>query len=64
MHCLPAFHDDRTVLGKEVMKHTGVDDGLEGTDEVFESPKSTVFEQAENRLHTVKAVLVATIGTT
>jgi ornithine carbamoyltransferase len=63
MHCLPAFHDKKTVVGKEIMDHTGLEDGLEVTDEVFESARSVVFDQAENRLHTIKAVLVATIGT-
>ena len=62
MHCLPAFHDKNTVVGREVMERTGMDDGLEVTDEVFKSPASIVFEQAENRLHTIKAVLVATLG--
>jgi ornithine carbamoyltransferase len=62
MHCLPAFHDKNTVVGREVMEHTGLEDGLEVTDEVFESARSIVFDQAENRLHTIKAVLVATIG--
>jgi ornithine carbamoyltransferase len=62
MHCLPAFHDKNTTVGREVMEHTGFDDGLEVTDEVFESARSIVFDQAENRLHTIKAVLVATIG--
>jgi ornithine carbamoyltransferase len=62
MHCLPAFHDDKTVVGREVIEQTGMTDGLEVTDEVFESPASIVFDQAENRLHTIKAVLVATIG--
>jgi ornithine carbamoyltransferase len=62
MHCLPAFHDRSTVVGREVMDHTGLEDGLEVTDEVFESAASIVFDQAENRLHTIKALLVATIG--
>ena len=62
LHCLPAFHDKNTVLGREVMEKTGMEDGLEVTDEVFESPASIVFDQAENRLHTIKAVLVATLG--
>jgi ornithine carbamoyltransferase len=62
MHCLPAFHDRNTVVGREVMAHTGLEDGLEVTDEVFESAASIVFDQAENRLHTIKALLVATIG--
>ena len=62
MHCLPAFHDQNTTVGREVMEQTGMEDGLEVTNEVFESPASIVFEQAENRLHTIKAILVATIG--
>ena len=62
MHCLPAFHDKNTVVGKQVMERTGMDDGLEVTDEVFKSSASIVFDQAENRLHTIKAVLVATLG--
>ena len=62
MHCLPAFHDDNTVVGKELIEHTGMTEGIEVTDRVFESPSSIVFEQAENRLHTIKAVLVATLG--
>ncbi|MDQ2895944.1 MAG: ornithine carbamoyltransferase [Actinomycetota bacterium] len=62
MHCLPAFHDLNTTVGREIMEHTGMTDGLEVTGEVFESPASIVFEQAENRLHTIKAILVATIG--
>jgi ornithine carbamoyltransferase len=62
MHCLPAFHDRNTTVGGEIMDHTGMPDGLEVTDEVFESPASIVFDQAENRLHTIKAILVATLG--
>ena len=62
MHCLPAFHDPNTVVGREIMEHTGMNDGLEVTGEVFESPASIVFDQAENRLHTIKALLVATLG--
>jgi len=62
MHCLPAFHDHNTTVGREVMEHTGMTDGLEVTDEVFRSPASVVFDQAENRLHTIKAILVATLG--
>jgi ornithine carbamoyltransferase len=62
MHCLPAFHDTNTVVGREIMEHTGMANGLEVTDEVFTSNASIVFDQAENRLHTIKAVLVATLG--
>jgi ornithine carbamoyltransferase len=62
MHCLPAFHDTNTVVGREIIEHTGMTSGLEVTDEVFRSPASIVFDQAENRLHTIKAVLVATLG--
>jgi ornithine carbamoyltransferase len=62
MHCLPAFHDKNTVVGRQIIEETGMDDGLEVTNEVFESPSSIVFDQAENRLHTIKAVLVATLG--
>ena len=62
MHCLPAFHDSNTVVGREIMEHTGMTSGLEVTDEVYQSGASIVFDQAENRLHTIKAVLVATLG--
>jgi ornithine carbamoyltransferase len=62
MHCLPAFHDTRTVLGAEVGHLTGMTDGLEVTDEVFSSPANIAFDQAENRLHTIKALMVATLG--
>jgi len=62
MHCLPGFHDPNTVVGKEMMEHTNMPNGLEVTDAVFESPVSIVFDQAENRLHTIKAVMVATLG--
>ena len=61
MHCLPAFHDRRTKVGEEIYEHTGLD-ALEVTDEVFESPYSIVFDEAENRMHTIKAVMVATLG--
>jgi ornithine carbamoyltransferase len=61
MHCLPAFHDRHTTVGEQVFERTGMD-ALEVTDEVFESPHSIVFDQAENRLHTVKAIMVATLG--
>jgi len=62
MHCLPAFHDTNTVVGAEIMNETGMTSGLEVTNEVFESPAAIVFDQAENRLHTIKAILVATLG--
>jgi ornithine carbamoyltransferase len=62
MHCLPAFHDSQTTVGAEIAEATGMHDGLEVTDEVFRSPASVVFDQAENRLHTIKAVLVATLA--
>jgi ornithine carbamoyltransferase len=61
MHCLPAFHDRHTKVGEELFQSTGLD-ALEVTDEVFESRHSIVFDQAENRMHTIKAVLVATLG--
>jgi ornithine carbamoyltransferase len=63
MHCLPAFHDASTITGAEVMEATGMPDGLEVTHSVFESAASVVFDQAENRMHTIKALLVATLGT-
>jgi ornithine carbamoyltransferase len=62
IHCLPAFHDPNTVGGREMMEHTGMNEGLEVTGEVFESDASIVFDQAENRLHTIKALMVATLG--
>jgi ornithine carbamoyltransferase len=61
MHCLPAFHDRNTAVGEDVFRKTGLD-ALEVTDEVFESAHSIVFDQAENRMHTIKAVLVATLA--
>jgi ornithine carbamoyltransferase len=61
MHCLPAFHNRDTTVGEEIFQEYGMD-GLEVTDDVFESPRSIVFDQAENRLHTIKAVMVATLG--
>ena len=61
MHCLPAFHDRNTAVGEQLFQATGLD-ALEVTDEVFESAASIVFDQAENRMHTIKAVLVATLG--
>jgi len=62
MHCLPAFHDTETKVGKDIADKFGIHDGLEVTDEVFESEANVAFEQAENRLHTIKALLVATLG--
>ena len=61
MHCLPAFHNRETKVGEEIFQEYGMD-GLEVTDDVFESEHSIVFDQAENRLHTIKAVMVATLG--
>ena len=61
MHCLPGFHDRHTRVGEELFQKTGMT-ALEVTDEVFESKHSIVFDQAENRMHTIKAVLVATLG--
>ena len=62
MHCLPAFHDIDTVVGREMMEATDMPNGLEVTHQVFESPASVAFDQAENRLHTIKAIMVATLG--
>ena len=62
MHCLPAFHDTETKVGKDIAEHYGIDNGLEVTDDVFESEANVAFDQAENRLHTIKALLVATLG--
>jgi ornithine carbamoyltransferase len=61
LHCLPAFHDLGTKVGREIFETHGLD-SLEVTDEVFESPHSVVFDEAENRMHTIKAVLVATLA--
>jgi ornithine carbamoyltransferase len=61
MHCLPAFHDLETKVGREVHEQFGLN-GIEVTDEVFESEANIAFEQAENRMHTIKALLVATLG--
>jgi ornithine carbamoyltransferase len=61
MHCLPAFHNRETKVGEEIYEKTGLE-SLEVTEEVFESPFSIVFAQAENRMHTIKAIMVATLG--
>ena len=61
MHCLPAYHDHKTAVGKEMGERFGRD-AMEVTDEVFEGPQSIVFDEAENRMHTIKAVMAATLG--
>ena len=61
MHCLPAFHDLNTTIGKQISEKYGLD-AMEVTDEVFESPQSIVFDEAENRMHTIKAVMAATLA--
>jgi len=62
MHCLPAYHDAETTVGKDVAESYGLTDGVEVTNEVFESRCNIAFEQAENRMHTIKAILVSTLG--
>ena len=61
MHCLPAFHDLGTSIGREIHEKFGITE-MEVTDDVFEGPQSRVFDEAENRMHTIKAVIAATIG--
>jgi ornithine carbamoyltransferase len=61
MHCLPAFHNRETEIGEEIYRKFGLE-GMEVTEEVFESEASIVFDEAENRIHTIKAVMVATLG--
>jgi ornithine carbamoyltransferase len=61
MHCLPAFHNRDTKVGEEIFEKFGID-CMEVTEEVFESPASIVFDQAENRMHTIKAILVSTLA--
>jgi ornithine carbamoyltransferase len=61
MHCLPAFHNRDTAVGEQIFQDHGME-ALEVTEEVFESPASIVFDEAENRMHTIKAVMVATLG--
>ena len=60
MHCLPAFHDTRTTMGKQIAEDFGLSNGVEVDNDVFESERNVAFEQAENRMHTIKAILVAT----
>ena len=62
MHCLPAFHNADTEVGQKMEEKFGLENGIEVTEEVFESPASIVFDEAENRLHTIKAIMVATLG--
>ena len=61
MHCLPSYHNRDTKAGEDVYQKFGLD-GIEVTEDVFESPASIVFDEAENRMHTIKAVMVATLG--
>ena len=61
LHCLPAYHDRNTKVGEDIYRKFGLE-AMEVTDEVFESKASIVFDQAENRMHTIKAVMVATLG--
>ena len=61
LHCLPGFHDLKTKIGKEMGERFNIED-MEVTDEVFESEQSKVFDEAENRMHTIKAVMMATLG--
>jgi ornithine carbamoyltransferase len=61
LHCLPAFHNRETKVGEDIFKKYGLD-GMEVTEDVFESERSIVFDEAENRMHTIKAVMVATLG--
>jgi ornithine carbamoyltransferase len=62
LHCLPAFHNADTAVGEKMAEKYGLDQGLEVTEEVFESAAAVVFDEAENRMHTIKAVMVATLG--
>ena len=62
LHCLPAFHDDRTDIGARVAQRFGLTDGVEVSDEVFTSPANLAFRQAHNRMHTIKALMVATLA--
>ena len=60
MHCLPSFHDTNTTTGKEIAEKFGITE-MEVSDEVFDGPQSVVFDEAENRMHTIKAVMYATL---
>ena len=60
LHCLPSFHNNKTKIGKDIEEKYGISE-MEVTDEVFESEKSKVFDEAENRMHTIKAVMYATL---
>ena len=60
LHCLPAFHDLNTTIGRQIYDKFGID-CMEVTDEVFEGPQSIVFDEAENRMHTIKAIMAATL---
>ena len=61
MHCLPAFHDLKTTIGEKISLKFGIKE-MEVTDEVFESSQSVVFDEAENRMHSIKAVMASTLG--
>jgi ornithine carbamoyltransferase len=61
MHCLPAFHDNKTKVGKDIFEKFGLD-GVEVKNDVFETPTNIAFDQAENRMHTIKAIMVATLA--
>jgi ornithine carbamoyltransferase len=61
MHCLPAFHNRETAIGKDIFQKFALD-AMEVTEDIFESEESIVFDEAENRVHTIKAVMVATLG--
>ena len=60
LHCLPSFHDRHTIIGEQIYEKYGIPE-MEVADEVFESPQSKVFDEAENRMHTIKAVMYATL---
>lgn len=62
MHCLPSYHDTETEIGKEIIEKYNLENGIEVTNEVFEGKQSVVFDEAENRMHSIKAVIMATIG--